>query len=184
MNKEQFVKGITYLAIAYNKEMTQEQIGVWYDFFKNDDFEAFRSAVKRIIPKKQFMPSISELKQEIALISNPLLQMDVDEEWGKVIDVIRRFGYYRSQEALDSLNEHTRHIVKTIGWYRLCTSENIEWERKTFKELFNNKQDNYEEALLLAEPQLTLPELQRIANMKAIERETKMLLEEGVNSND
>jgi len=179
MKKEQFVKGITFLAIAYNKEMTQEQIEVWYDFFKNDDYEAFRSAVKRIIPKKQFMPSIAELKQELAYISNPILQLNIDEEWNKVLGVIRKYGYYRSDEALGSLNEYTRNIVKTIGWHRLCTSENIEWERKTFKELFNNKQDSYEDIALLGEPQLTLAELTRMAEIKALEREEQMLLESG-----
>ena len=179
MKKEQFVKGITFLAIAYNKEMTQEQTEVWYDFFKNDDYEAFRSAVKRIIPKKQFMPSIAELKQELVHITNPVLQLNVDEEWGKVLEAIRKYGYYRSLEALDSLNEYTRKIVLMIGWRRLCTSENIEWERKTFKELFNNKQENYEDAALLNEPQMTLAELTRIAEIKALEREEQMLLESG-----
>lgn len=175
MDKQLFVKGITFLAIAYNKEMTQEQIEVWYDFFKNDDYETFRTAVKRIIPKNQYMPSIAELKQEIAHISNPILQLNVDEEWKKVIDVIRKYGYYRSDEALGSLNEYTRKIVQTIGWHRLCTSENIEWERKTFKELFNNKQENIEDALLVNEQQLTLSEIKRIAEAKAIERERAAL---------
>ena len=63
-----------------------------------------------------------------------------------------------------------------IGWRRLCTSENIEWERKTFKELFNNKQENYEDAALLNEPQMTLAELTRIAEIKELEREEQILI--------
>lgn len=179
MNKEQFVKGMTFLAVAYNKEISEEQVSVWYEFFKDETYDNFRAAVKRIIPKKQFMPSIAELKQEITTFTNPILQLNVDDEWAKVIQAIRKYGYYRSLEALDSLNEYTRQIVMTIGWYRLCTSENIEWERKTFKELFNNKQENLEDALLLGESQLTLSEIKRIADMKALEREEQMLLEEG-----
>lgn len=181
MTKEEFLKGITFLTIAYNKEFTEEQVSVWYEFFKDEDFEAFRKAVKRIIPQKQFMPSIAELKQEIATISNPILQMNVDEEWDKVIKAIRKYGYYRIQEALDSLNEHTRQIVRTIGWQRLCQSENIEWERRTFKELFNNKQDAYEDALVLGEPQMTLAELTRIAKLKGkemLEHEETLLIGE------
>lgn len=179
MTKEQFLKGITFLTIAYNKEFTEEQVSVWYEFFRNDDYEVFRNAVKRIIPKNQFMPSIAELKQEIANISNPILQLDIDEEWNNVIQAIRKYGYYRVEEALNSLNEYTRQIVRTIGWYRLCMSENIEWERKTFKELFNNKQDRYEDVLVLSEPTMTLAELTTKAKLKEQEmleqKETKLI---------
>ena len=42
-----------------------------------------------------------------------------------------------------------------------------------------NKQENYEDATLLNEPQMTLAELTRIAEIKALEREEQMLLESG-----
>ena len=170
MNKEQFTKGITYLAIAYNKELTQEQIGVWYDFFKDEDFEAFRQAVKRIIPQKQFMPSIAELKSEIATLKNPILQLNADEEWNEVLKAVRRWGSYREEEALNSLKPYTKHIARMVGYTRICMSKDIQWERKEFIELFNNSQDRDEMALMLNEPQMTLAELSRIARLKEEER--------------
>ena len=170
MNKVDFVKAMKILGIAYNKEFTEEQVGVWYEFFKDVNIESFKTAIQRIVVKNKYLPSIAELKQEITYINNPILQLNIDEEWEQVIKVIRKYGYYRSEEALKSLNEYTRNIVQTIGWYRLCTSENIEWERRTFKELFNNKQDGYESALLISEPQLTLAELTRLAQTKSNEQ--------------
>lgn len=170
MNKEQFTKGITYLAIAYNKELTQEQIGVWYDFFKDEDFETFRQAVKRIIPQKQFMPSIAELKSEIATLKNPILQLNADEEWNEVLKAVRRWGSYREEEALNSLKPYTKHIARMVGYTRICMSKDIQWERKEFIELFNNSQDRDEMALMLNEPQMTLAELSRIARLKEEER--------------
>lgn len=178
MNKEQFIKGLKYLGIAYNKEFTEEQATVWYDFFKDEDFNNFRNAVKRIIPKKQFMPSIAELKSEITLLKNPVLQIDTDEAWDKAITTIRRYGRYRQDEAMAAMpDEHTRDVIRQIGFERICNSQNIEWERKLFKELFGNKKDNYEEALLLSEPQMTLSEIARIAKLKEEER---LLLEETI----
>lgn len=173
MRKEDFLKGITFLTIAYNKEFTQEQISVWYDFFKNDDYEVFRQAVKRIIPKNQFMPSIAELKSEITLISNPVLQMNADEEWDNVLKAIRRYGSYRQDEAMKSLNLYTANIVRQVGYMRICMSENIQWERKEFMELFKMNKDRDENTLLLSEPQMTLAELTRIAKLK--EEEIKLL---------
>ena len=173
MDKEQFLKGMTFLTIAYNKEFTQEQISVWYDFFKNDNYEVFRQAVKRIIPKNQFMPSIAELKSEIALISNPVLQMNADEEWDNVLKAIRRYGSYRQDEAMKSLNPYTANIVRQVGYMRICMSENIQWERKEFMELFKMNKDRDENTLLLSEPQMTIAELTRIARLK--EEEVKLL---------
>ena len=166
MNKEQFIKGLKYLGIAYNKEFTEEQATVWYEFFKDTDYEVFRQGVKRIIPKKQFIPSIAELKQEIALISNPVLQLNADEEWESVLKAIRKYGYYKQDEAMASLKPYTRNIVRQIGFSRLCQSEAIQWERKEFIELFNNNQDRDQTSLMLNEPQLTLGELTRMAKLK------------------
>ena len=168
MTKENFLKGITYLGIAYNKSFDEQQVSVWYDFFKDTDYEVFRQAVKRIIPKSKYLPSIAELREEIAELTNPMLQLDVDEEWNSVIKAIRQYGSYNGIAALESMKPETREIVKTIGWYRLCMSENIEFERRTFKELFTNKQTSAKKVGVINEPQLTLGELTKLAQSKNI----------------
>lgn len=176
MNKTQFTKGITFLAIAYNKEFTDEQVSVWYEFFKEENYDDFRSAVKRIIPKNQFMPSIAELKQEIALVSNPVLQLKPDEEWENVRLAIRKYGFYRGNEAMKLLNPTTARVVRMLGgWENICQSTNGDWLRKNFMELFNTKVDNYEEALMLSEPTMTMAEITRVAKLKEEER---LLLEQ------
>lgn len=149
MSKEQFIKGLKYLGIAYNKEFDEEQATVWYDFFKDVDYEVFRQAVKRIIPKNKFLPSIAELKHEIAQITNPVLQMNVDVEWDIVIKLIRKYGTYITREQFNELKPLTMKVVKTIGWRRLCMSENIEFERKTFYDIFNSYQKRSEESSLM-----------------------------------
>lgn len=161
MTKEQLLKGLKYLGVAYNKEFTQEQASVWFDMFKDDDYKIFSQAVKRLISTKQFIPSISEIKREMALISTPSLQLDPDEEWETVLIAIRKYGYYKQLEALETLKPLTKHIVKVIGWGRLCSSESIQWERKEFIELFKNKKDNAEEVAMLSVPTMTLAELTR-----------------------
>lgn len=174
MTKEQFLKGITFLTIAYNKEFTEEQVSVWYEFFKEEDYDAFRKAVKRIIPLKQFMPSIAELKQEIATISNPVLQLNAEDEWDNVLKAVKKYGSYRQDEAIQSLKPYTRNIVRQVGYMRICMSENIQWERKEFMELFNTNKERDTETLMLSEPTMTLGELTRIA---ALKEEERLLLE-------
>lgn len=170
MRKEDFLKGMMFLTTAYNKEFTEEAISVWYEFFKDEDYEAFRKAVKRIIPLKQFMPSIAELKQEIATISNPVLQLNADEEWDNVLKAVRKYGSYRQDEAMQSLKPYTRNIARQIGYQRICQSESIQWERKEFIELFNTNKERDTDTLMLSEPTMTLSELTRIASLKEKER--------------
>lgn len=169
MNKQEFTKCMKFLGLAYNKEFDKEQCEVWYEFFKNDNYETFKTAIKRIALKKPFMPSISEIKQEIALISNPVLQLNAESEWDKVINAVRKYGSYKQEEAMNSLNPYTRNIVRQVGYMRICVSESVQWERKEFIELFNANQDRDEECLMLDEPKMTLSEIIRLANLKAEE---------------
>jgi hypothetical protein len=169
MTKEQMLKGLKYLGVAYNKEFTQEQASVWFDMFKNDDYKIFNQAVKRLISTNQFMPSIAEIKKEMANISTPMLQLDAEAEWETVLNAIRKYGYYQQEKAFNELKEITRSIVKTIGWYRLCSSESIQWLKKEFIEIFNHKQDNKEELVMLGEPTLTLQEIKQRAELKLLE---------------
>lgn len=179
MNKEEFTKAMTFLGIAYNKEFTSEQVSVWYEFFKDTNYEVFKNGIKRIVPKKQFMPSIAELKHEITMINNPIMQLNADEEWDEVLKAVRKYGSYQQEEAMNSLNPYTRSIVRHVGFHRICMSENIQWERKEFIELFNINQDRDETALMLSEPQMTLAEIIRMAALKSIDNEDKLLLEGG-----
>ena len=65
MNKKEFITAITFLNTAYNKEATQEQLSVWYEFFKNENYEMFKTAIKSAILKERFMPTIAVIKEEL-----------------------------------------------------------------------------------------------------------------------
>lgn len=176
MNEKDFTQAMAILGLAYNKEFTPEQVSVWYEFFHDTNLDVFKQAIKRITSKEKFLPSIAQIKEEIALMQNPILQLNADEEWDKCITTIRKYGRYRKEQAMAALSEHNRNIIRQIGFERICNSENIEWERRLFNELFNNKQDSYEDALLLSEPQMTLAELTRMAEIKALEHSEQLLI--------
>lgn len=154
MTKEEFLKGMHFLFNAYGKEYTEQQATVWYEMLHDESFENFRQAIKNLIRTKQFMPSIADIKQEIARMTTPALQLNVDEEWEKVRNALRSYGSYNEEKAMNSLNDYTRGIVRMIGYQRLCQSENIEWERRTFKELFTDRQDYTQELSLKQTPMI------------------------------
>ncbi len=154
MNKQEFTKAMTFLGTAYGKEIDSSQVAVWYEMFSENNLEEFKTAIKNLIKTKQFMPSIADIKQEIARMTTPALQLNVDEEWEKVRNALRSYGSYNEEKAMNSLNDYTRGIVRMIGYQRLCQSENIEWERRTFKELFTDRQDYTQELSLKQTPMI------------------------------
>ena len=139
MSQEKFVKAITYLTTIYDdKKFDKQKTIVWYDFFKKYSFNDFIKAIKNIAVKNKYFPSIAELKAELNEIStstlNPMLEFE------NVKSAIRRYGSYREQELLKSLDPYTARIVKKVGLSRLCsmTDENRQWLEKEFINTFND----------------------------------------------
>lgn len=137
MNKEEFLKGITYLGLAYSKEITQEQLSVWYSFFRDDDFNSFRDAIKRICVKNKFFPSIADLKSEMA--ETAIADLPADEAWNHVLKAVSKYGYYQAEEAVKSLPDLTRSAVSYLGGFqKICQSDSGEWLRKDFVKIYED----------------------------------------------
>ena len=142
MNKEKFLKIITYMGIAYNKEFTKEQIEVWYSFLKDYSEEELNNAVKALVNTEKYLPTIAHIKEQIA--KNRLKDMpSAEDEWEEVIKAIHRFGSYREEQALESLNPYTAKVLSYIGYYRVCTSNQEEqtWNKKEFMAEYNALKD-------------------------------------------
>lgn len=137
MTREEFLKGILFLTTAYSKDLTQEQVGVWYSFFETDNFETFRKAVKTVCATSKFFPSIAEIKS--AMAESDLNRLSSDQAWNNVQYAISRYGYYRSAEAMASLTAEEQATVKSLGGFqRLCQQENDEWLRKDFCKIYDD----------------------------------------------
>jgi hypothetical protein len=74
-----------------------------------------------------------------------------EEEWDKVTDAIAKYGYYRTEEALETLPELTRTIVKRLGFRNLCMSENISIERANFRDIYNREAEKVKQQNVLSE---------------------------------
>lgn len=161
MTKEEFVKGITFLGLAYNKEFDQNQTAVWFTFFQKDSFGDFRNAVVRLITKCKYLPSIAEIRGEIAEIRSPELQKTSAEAWEDVESAMQKYGFYRSKEALESLDSVSRKVIRSMGGFaELCRSEEGDWMRRNFCKLYEDLQSQKRDALRV--PYLTDNETLRL----------------------
>ena len=142
MKKEDFIKGMTLLGVAYNKSFTEEEISIWYQMLGNNTEEDFSRAIQDLIKTETFLPSIAHITKQIAKYKTSDIP-GAEDEWQEVLNVVRYFGSYREQEALENLKPYTAKIVKYIGYYRICTSTQEEqvWNKKNFIEEYNALKD-------------------------------------------
>lgn len=150
MNKEKFVKIMTYMCMAYSKELTKEQLDVWYSFLKIYSDEELNIAVKNLINTKKTLPTIADIKEEIARIKTNDIP-EAEDEWQEVLNAVRQFGSYREQEALQDLKPYTSKIVRYIGYQRICASTPDEqtWNKKEFIGEYNALKDKVRNDLQL-----------------------------------
>ena len=65
MTKEECIKGLKYLSLAYGTNgFTPDECNVYYEFLQEYNYDTFRVAVKNIIRKSKFLPKITELLEE------------------------------------------------------------------------------------------------------------------------
>lgn len=123
MRIEDFTILYNYLCEAYAKTTSDSQLMIWYDFFKEYDAETFKNAIIQYINENKFFPSISDIKTIITKQTNTEAGLKADEEYEKVIDAIREYGWCNEEKALETLNPLTRNIVERIGYQDMCQAD-------------------------------------------------------------
>lgn len=142
MSKEEFLEGMTFLGLAYNKEFTKEEIEVWYSMLGCYSKKDFSDSIKRLVKTLKRIPTIADITQDIT--NNKISTIPTaEDEWQNVLNAVRTYGSYREQEALESLKPYTAKIVKYVGYYRICISTQDEqvWNKKEFISEYNSLVD-------------------------------------------
>lgn len=81
-------------------------------------------------------PQISEIREKCAEYTVPHLK-DQGEAWGEVQKAISQYGYYRQEEALESLTPIVREAVKRLGFREICLDENQDAVRAHFFKIYS-----------------------------------------------
>lgn len=87
MIREELVKGLTYLGMAYGKEYSKIECEQHYDFLKDYSYETFIAAIKNIIKTSKLLPKITELLEECEKYK--------EKTKFDVIEFMKKQGYFR-----------------------------------------------------------------------------------------
>lgn len=174
MTKEETIKLFLIIKGSYpNHFKTTDEITfkltseMWFSAFKDQTYQTVLKVTQKYILEHVYPPTIAELREEVVKITNPNALISPENAWESVILAIKRYGYYRQSEALQTFSEPIKRAVRAIGWGNICKSENIGIERANFFKFYNalGKQDR-EQAII---PSDIYKKLQEITNKKALE---------------
>lgn len=113
------------------KEMKPTAV-LWERALSDLSYEVAEMAVLKVLSTSKFFPTIAEIREAAALITQPQ-QLDAMEAWGLIGEAIRKYGYYQQGEAMKSLPEDVKEMVKQFTWRDLCLSETPETLRAQFR---------------------------------------------------
>lgn len=91
MNKQEFVKELEKIEIAYKRKYNQEEYRLWFQEFQNISKEEFGKAIDEIIKKNTFAPRIAEIKNKISentyrhYAEDPYAHLYKNNEWGRFV---------------------------------------------------------------------------------------------------
>ena len=125
------VAAISKLAIAYDKELTDERIDLYIDALYDLDSSALARAVSRVISTERYFPTVAVLREAAFREEDALTP---EEAWGAVCDHMRTYGRLRGARGLS--DEIRRSVDACGGWMALCDSTNPTGDRITFVKVY------------------------------------------------
>lgn len=138
MDKKEFAIFASALRTYYSKENllpNSQAAELWFGQLQDIPFPVAEAVLNKWVATNKWSPSIAEIRELAAEIKNGKLP-DWGEAWEETCKAIRRFGFYRPQEGLESLSPLTRETVNRLGWNNLCLSENATADRANFRQCY------------------------------------------------
>ena len=141
MDRQQFATLTIGIKSAYPASKILEDnasMDFWYMMLSDIPYETAENAVMEHICTNIFPPNIAEIRKLCMERMKPHV-LSFDEAWGVVLKAISTYGWYRPQQAFETMDELTLSVVKNIGWSKLCQSENLTADRANFREAYEAK---------------------------------------------
>lgn len=138
MTEKEFATYVAALRTYYPRENilpNKQAAELWYMELQDIPYNVAMMALREHVHTEKWSPSISEIRFRASEIVNGR-QEDWGDGWQKTIAAIRRYGMYREEEALESMDELTRATVTRLGYQNLCLSDNQAADRARFKDIY------------------------------------------------
>lgn len=167
ITRDEIIKVLTILKTAYpkyyanmSKEEAENTIALYYDMFKNDDSKLLALAVKNIIVKLTFPPSIAEIKSEMYKLTN--INETPIELWNKLRRAISN-STYNSVEEFEKLPVKVQRYLGSPKALRELGQNDSSINDTVVKGQFLKQIENI--IVQEKEEQIMLPEVKQVLGM-------------------
>jgi hypothetical protein len=134
-------KILTALASYYDKELSDDVITIYNEFFTNYEIADLKKACSAYIASGKFFPKVAEI---FALMDKetPQIESLANREAHNILAMVRRLGYNNQPRWIDPI---TAHLMQTrYRWQSLCetlTEQDEKWFVKEFVEAYSSLHD-------------------------------------------
>lgn len=153
MDKKEFAIFASALRTYFPRENilpNDQAMTLWYEQLKDIPYNVAEKTLNKWVASNKWSPSIADIREQAINITRGNIK-GWGEAWEDVLRAIRRYGSYKEEEALESLDEVTRRAVKNIGYRNLCLSEEIQIDRANFRMIYENMQERVAQERLIPE---------------------------------
>jgi hypothetical protein len=169
MNKKEFAIFASALRTYYPKENllpNEQAMQLWFNQLNDIPYKVAEVTLNKWVATNKWSPSIADIREQAAGLTQGEAK-EWGDAWEEILRAISKYGSYREDEALASLDDTTRTVVRRLGFRNLCFSEEIQVDRANFRMI-------YEQQLHRDKQDAQLP-----PKLKALISNMPMLLEEG-----
>lgn len=164
MNPDEFTVALAYVRRIWPQQRLPERTAdAWFRLLGDLDADALTAAIEDLATSgREFPPSAGHLRKRACELVAPGVP-DADEAWDEVNSAMARVGSYGtptwSHPAVSA-------AVETIGWRKLCLSENSMADRAHFIGFYGTIRDRTQRDLAM--PPAVREMLQRVAERHAL----------------
>lgn len=138
MTKKEFALLASALKTFYPREQllpNTQAMELWFNMLGDIPYQVAEAALQKWVATNKFSPTIADFRELSTSIQHGDLP-DWGDAWQNVREAVQRYGWYRQEEAMASLDDLTRECVRRIGFERICHSEEPALERANFRMVY------------------------------------------------
>lgn len=172
MERKEFALFASALRTYYPKEKllpNEQAMELWFNQLQDIPYKLAELTLNKWVATNKWSPTIADIREQALGITQGRAK-EWGEAWQDVLRAIHKYGSYRELEALESLDETTRTVVKRLGFRNICLSEDIQVDRANFRMIYEQRQEREKQ------------EAQVPQNIKALIAQMPLLLGEGASN--
>lgn len=136
MDKLEVAKLVSICSANYRNWLPEDKVddtvNLWVLMLADLNYEVGQAAVMAHLARSPYPPTISDIRNAAIAVTEPN-RLEAIEAWDLINQAIRKYGFYRAEQAMASLPPEVADMARKFTWESLCTSENEETLRAQFR---------------------------------------------------